>query len=259
MQPSAGPVGGRDPSSRPSWLLAVAVTVLLALAAIGLAWTSRVEFATPDRRDPSEPLADEPAPPSAPPASEPNCGADACGVPLGPVVSVAVFALVVFAVALVVYGLWRFRWRRIGGLRREERLDLVGLRQMLAAGRQALLRRSDDAGSSAGSAADAEAREAVIACYRAMENALERAGVDRGVSGTPTGLLQDAVERGLFAESAAAYAGELTELFERARFTGRAIEPGDRDRARRLLSALEASIGQDAEPGVGEGAGSAAR
>jgi hypothetical protein len=65
-----------------------------------------------------------------------------------------------------------------------------------------------------------DAREAVIACYAAMEQAVHEFGFARPLADTPEDLLRRATEKGLVPDGPAA---RLTELFREARFSRHAI------------------------------------
>ncbi|GAB3407476.1 DUF4129 domain-containing protein [Flindersiella endophytica] len=111
----------------------------------------------------------------------------------------------------------------------DERSEAEDLRVVIAAGQAAM-------------AGQVDARSAVIAAYAAMENALTRAGVQRRVADTPTEVLSKAGAAGLFGPAAAAAAAELTELFERARFSDRPMPLGAREYAERALAELDADL-----------------
>jgi hypothetical protein len=86
-------------------------------------------------------------------------------------------------------------------------------------------------------------REAIIACYVAMERELEKSpGTIPRVSDTPTEVLARAVDRRVLH---AASATALVELFEEARFSPHVMNEGHRDAAvsalRRVQDALDAS------------------
>jgi hypothetical protein len=82
--------------------------------------------------------------------------------------------------------------------------------------------------------ADLEPRERVVVAYAAFEDALAARGVARGSSGTPTVLLDRAVEAGAPASAAAA----LTRLFGVARFGIDPVTAGDVAAAERALADL---------------------
>lgn len=131
-----------------------------------------------------------------------------------------------------------------------ERSEAEDLREVIAAGQAAMSGQTD-------------ARSAVIAAYAAMEDALTRAGLQRRIADTPTEVLTRAGAAGLFGPAAAGAAAELTELFERARFSDRPMPLGAREYAERALSEmdadLEAAIAQAAaDSGVEQGSAASA-
>ncbi len=80
-------------------------------------------------------------------------------------------------------------------------------------------------------------RERVVAAYAAFEQALAGRGLQRGAAGTPTALLQRAVDGG----APAGPAGALTRLFGAARFGAAPVSEADVDAAEVALRALLAS------------------
>jgi len=80
-------------------------------------------------------------------------------------------------------------------------------------------------------------RERVVAAYAAFEQALAGRGLQRGAAGTPTALLQRAVDGG----APAGPAGALTRLFGAARFGAASVSEADVDAAEVALRALLAS------------------
>ena len=80
-------------------------------------------------------------------------------------------------------------------------------------------------------------RERVVAAYAAFEQALAGRGLQRGAAGTPTALLQRAVDGG----APAGPAGALTRLFGAARFGAASVSEADVDEAEVALRALLAS------------------
>jgi hypothetical protein len=110
-----------------------------------------------------------------------------------------------------------------------DRSEAEDLREVIAAGQAAMSGQTD-------------ARSAVIAAYAAMEDALVRAGLQRRVADTPTEVLTRAGEAGLFGPAAASAAAELTELFERARFSDRPMPLGAREYAERALAEMDADL-----------------
>lgn len=80
-------------------------------------------------------------------------------------------------------------------------------------------------------------RERVVVAYAAFEQALAGRGLQRGAAGTPTALLQRAVDGG----APAGPAGALTRLFGAARFGAAPVSEADVDAAEVALRALLAS------------------
>jgi hypothetical protein len=105
--------------------------------------------------------------------------------------------------------------------------DESDLREAVESGRSAL-RQFDDA------------RAAIIACYVAMEQSLDRAGAARVVADTPDELLARAADQGLVHGDAAA---RLTALFYEARFSTHPMPFAKRDEALQALGELAASLG----------------
>jgi hypothetical protein len=89
-----------------------------------------------------------------------------------------------------------------------------------------------------------EPREAIIACYAAMEDELMRVpGAVPQAFDTPTEVLARAVDRhALRADSAT----ELVELFEEARFSGHVMTETHRDSAVRVLERVLAELPRSA-------------
>ena len=85
-----------------------------------------------------------------------------------------------------------------------------------------------------------EPREAIIACYAAMERELTRVpGAVPQICDTPSEVLARAVDnRALRADSAT----ELVELFEEARFSPHVMTEGHRDAAVRVLERVLAEL-----------------
>jgi hypothetical protein len=84
-----------------------------------------------------------------------------------------------------------------------------------------------------------DARAAIIACYVAMEQSLDRAGAARVVADTPDELLARAAAQGLVRGDAAA---RLTALFYEARFSTHPMPFAKRDEAQQALGELAASL-----------------
>jgi hypothetical protein len=131
--------------------------------------------------------------------------------------------------ALVVAALVLRRRRLVFGLRESEGDEPADeqLREALSAGTVAL------------AAAD-DPRAAIIACYAAMEHSLAGAGAAPGAADTPDEVLARAAAGGLIRSPAA---GQLTGLFRRARYGGRAMAEADRADARSALARLRSDLG----------------
>ena len=86
---------------------------------------------------------------------------------------------------------------------------------------------------------EGDAREAVIACYAAMEQAVQGFGFARPLADTPEDMLRRATEKNLVPPGPAA---RLTELFREARFSRHAITETLRDEARTALAEIGAYI-----------------
>jgi hypothetical protein len=143
------------------------------------------------------------------------------------------------AVGILVYALVRFltrNWRHRPGLAPVdfEPLNPVveQLAEAVAAGTEALEYRG-------------EAREAVIACYAAMEQALSGAGgTERRAADTPEEFLSRVTAAQVIP---GAPARRLTELFREARFSRHAITEDKRDTAREALAAISEHLRVKAE------------
>ncbi|HYB85780.1 MAG TPA: DUF4129 domain-containing protein [Streptosporangiaceae bacterium] len=135
-------------------------------------------------------------------------------------------ALAVLVVgALVVAALWLRRRRRAGTAREGPATAPSPLAVAVAAGTAAL-------GATAGT------REAIIACYAAMETTLAAAGAPRRAADTPEELLTRAERDGIIRTPAA---GRLTALFREARFSPHRLAEAQRDAAQAALD----DIGHD--------------
>ncbi|MBW8804856.1 MAG: DUF4129 domain-containing protein [Catenulisporales bacterium] len=99
--------------------------------------------------------------------------------------------------------------------------DVEQLTEAIAAGSRAL-----DEG---------DAREAVIACYAAMENALSAEGNGRRAADTPEEFLRRVTGARLIP---AAPAERLTDLFREARFSRHPVDEAKREQARQALNAI---------------------
>jgi Domain of unknown function (DUF4129) len=104
--------------------------------------------------------------------------------------------------------------------------DSAVLQAALRAGRAALASLTED-------------RQAIIACYAAMERSLAGAGAAREIAETPDELLARASGAGLLHGDPPA---TLTALFYQARFSSHAVPNGARATALRCLDAIEADL-----------------
>ncbi|NUR61128.1 MAG: DUF4129 domain-containing protein, partial [Catenulispora sp.] len=146
------------------------------------------------------------------------------------VVNVVMYLIAAAALALLGYGLYRLLRRRWFTRLRLPVLefgelpdaDLEQLAEAVAAGSEAL-------------AYQGEAREAVIACYAAMEEVLGAAGSGRREADTPEDFLQRVTGTRLIP---AEPARRLTELFREARFSRHPIAEAQRGEARDALAAI---------------------
>jgi uncharacterized protein DUF4129 len=101
------------------------------------------------------------------------------------------------------------------------------LADALAAGEQAL-------------SADVDPRTAIIGCYAAMERSLAEAGSPAAAADTPTEVLARATAGGLVQSS---WAGTLTGLFRRARYSRHPMTEADRAAAMGALAQVRADLG----------------
>jgi hypothetical protein len=162
------------------------------------------------------------------------------------ILGVLVAAVLVYFIVVLMRGQFWLGFRRgtagtaIEPAEAEDESDLL---EAVESGRSAL-RQFDDA------------RAAIIACYVAMEQSLDRAGAARVVADTPDELLARAVSQGLVQGDAAA---RLTVLFYEARFSTHPMPFTKRDEAQQALSELAASLahrelaGTRGGPGAGSG------
>ncbi len=101
---------------------------------------------------------------------------------------------------------------------------------------------------------DPDPRTAIIGCYAAMERALADAGSPAQAADTPAELLAHATEGGLVRSE---WAGTLTGLFRRARYSSHPMTEADRAAALGALAQvradLEARRGADLDSGIGAG------
>ena len=139
--------------------------------------------------------------------------------------------LVLFvAVALMVAVVTVLRYRRSAVPALEDPApdpDPEPLAEALAAGAQALRE-------------DPDPRTAIIGCYAAMERSLAEAGAPVAAADTPAELLARATTGGLVRS---AWAGTLTGLFRRARYSSHPMTEADRTTAMNALAHVRADLG----------------
>jgi hypothetical protein len=140
----------------------------------------------------------------------------------------AVSALIVLAVLA-----WRSH-RRDRGLTPDRAARADPLSAGLIAGHDALL-------------AGREPREAIIACYAAMERGFAAAGSVPAAADTPAEVLTRASDAGLIRSDSAAV---LTGLFRRARYSSQPMTGADSDAAASALARMRADLDL---PGAGVG------
>ena len=92
-----------------------------------------------------------------------------------------------------------------------------------------------------------EPREAIIACYTAMERGFAAAGSAPEAADTPAEVLTRASDAGLIRSDSAAM---LTGLFRRARYSSQPMTSADSDAAASALARMRADLGL-----LGAGAG----
>lgn len=199
---------------------ALAVTVVLALiaAAVVVFWyllrTSRWPTPTGDAG------AVEPgAPPTWPPA------VDRPVPPVGPL-GWPVVAAGVAAVSLLLFAGWAMLTARRSPSPATPAATIPTAADALAVGLAALREPGDD-------------RDAIIACYAAMERELGERGVHRSAAQTPTELLAQATGARLIHSPAAR---ELIDLFHRARHSSHPMGPAQRRAAERALATLSGDL-----------------
>jgi len=87
---------------------------------------------------------------------------------------------------------------------------------------------------------DPDPRTAIIGCYAAMERSLAEAGAPVVAADTPAELLAKATTGGLIRS---AWAGTLTGLFRRARYSSHPMTEADRTTAMNALAQVRADLG----------------
>jgi hypothetical protein len=147
-------------------------------------------------------------------------------IPLGPILYALLVLALLAAVAVSIW--WAARLRRSVTLTAqiEGDVDSEELREAVESGRAALALLDD-------------AREAIIACYLAMERSLAERGAARGAADTPDELLARAVAAGVVRGVAAR---RLTALFYEARFSSHPLGREQRDAASQALDDLAAEL-----------------
>jgi hypothetical protein len=141
--------------------------------------------------------------------------------------------LVLFAVVALGAGvLTAYRRRRSAAPTFGERAPGAApeLAEALAAGAQALQEEPDP-------------RTAIIGCYAAMERTLADAGSPAEAADTPAEVLARATAGGLVRST---WAGTLTGLFRRARYSSHAMSEADRATAMGALAQVQADLGAKA-------------
>jgi hypothetical protein len=169
--------------------------------------------------------------PKAPPTPG-KTGSSTFHVPLGPILYGLLIAALVVAFAVSIWWSARVRRPAQAGLPADIAEDSVELRDAVTEGRAAFAELDD-------------AREAIIACYLAMERSLADRGTARNAADTPDELLNRAVTSGTVRGPAAS---RLTGLFYEARFSSHPLGPEQRDAGRRALDDLAAELTSRAEP-----------
>ena len=150
----------------------------------------------------------------------------------------------VVAVAVVLTLVLLTRRKRFAAAPRNRVNRLAALAEGLAAGSAALT-------------ANREPREAIIACYAAMEHGFAAAGSAPDVADTPAEVLARATRAGIVRPGPAEV---LTALFRRARYSTEPMTAADARAAAAALTQLRADLedrGEPAGPATGAGAGTA--
>jgi hypothetical protein len=194
------------------------VIVLYALAVLTAPWI--ILLASRNRRTSATPLT-----PSGPPVPRPGTGqlAGASGSFTWPLLAGMVLAV---AAVIVLAVLARRRRRRDRGLTPDRAARADPLSAGLIAGHDALL-------------AGREPREAIIACYAAMERGFAAAGSVPEAADTPAEVLTRASDAGLVRSDSAAV---LTGLFRRARYSSQPMTSADSDAAASALARMRADL-----------------
>lgn len=101
--------------------------------------------------------------------------------------------------------------------------------------------------------AEPDARRAIIRCYSRFERAAADSGLARKPWLTPMEFMREALPRLPIPRGTLP---TLTRLFELARFSHRALGPGERDRALDALDAIKAALGEERAAAAGEASAS---
>jgi Domain of unknown function (DUF4129) len=204
----------------PWW--AKALGILLALAALVTPFA--VLFTRKSRPITARPLPGVPAVGRSGRLIAPSVG------PIWPVITgMAIAVAVVLALAVLAHR------RRSAGPPRDRGNRLTRLLESLAAGSDAL-----NAGG--------EPREAIIACYAAMERGFVAAGSAPDAADTPAEVLARATGAGIVRPGP----GEaLTGVFRRARYSTQPMTGGDAGAAATALAQMRADLAASADPGSG--------
>jgi hypothetical protein len=223
MRRRRDPDAGQPAAGLRAGLRAFLITALIALPVLVLA--DGVGHLPARKGRPQRPPTGRLRTPSPPPSAHATHGG---GIDVTPALYGLLIAAVLLAAAITVVLIRRrapaAAWAEIGELEDEE--PAAALRRAVASGRAALADIDD-------------ARQAIIACYVAMEASLARAGTLRGAAETPDELLGRAARAGLAGGGAAA---TLTALFYEARFSTHPLPDGARDEARDALAELAAAL-----------------
>jgi Domain of unknown function (DUF4129) len=223
MRRRRDPDAGQPAAGLRAGLRAFLITALIALPVLVLA--DAVGHLPARKARPQRPPGGRLRVPSPPPSAHAARGGS---VDVTLVLYALLIAAIVIAAAITVVLIRRrapaASWAGVGELEDEE--PEAALRRAVASG-QAALADIDDA------------RQAIIACYVAMEASLARAGTVRGAAETPDELLGRAAAAGLAGGSAAA---TLTALFYEARFSTHPLPAGARAEARDALAELAAAL-----------------
>lgn len=158
------------------------------------------------------------------------------------VLALAIVAAIVVCVILVILNVLR-RGRIVWSPNQLAEFGLLGDADELADAVEAAAQALDDGG---------DTREAVIACYAAMEQSVRAAGVGRNSADTPEDLLRRATAAGLIPGDAGT---RLTDLFREARFSRHPMTDAHRADAREALAEISAHL-QAVRPAASAGAAS---